>query len=241
MKPTQMPLVLVESIMRQAKDWKLGVIMPWGCGDPLLETRMPEIVKIIRAHNSAPICLFTNGILYENRQLLTLADRVDFTLSAATAETFEKIYQVPGYETAVKTIEWLEAQPNRPEIYLRFVICEKNLHELGLWREQWSRFPQYRNVATGPWRPSEKLDTEGELDDVARGAYDMPCLFWNQCFIRADGALMQCCKQGDKYDNINQISLLEAWQNRVRNAMNNPICEHCDRKVPDWKERLTVD
>jgi len=234
----QMPLEFVEKIMIQLKDHKLTRIQPWLAGEPMLETRMPEIIKIIKKYSSAEIVFFTNATVYENRHLLMLADRVDVTLSAATPETFLKVHGAPLYHEAVKTIEWLEQQPRHPPISMRIVVTERNQHEVAQWQQQWSRFHQYHNIASGllvgGWQPENKLELDGEIQQMARGQYmpGAPCLFWNLCAINVFGDVYQCCKAINHiYGNLHSASLDEIWQKRLANNRDASTCRVCPVRV----------
>lgn len=234
----QMPLDLVEKIMVQFKDHKLMRIQPWLAGEPMLETRMPEILKIIKKYSDAEIVFFTNATIYENRHILMLADKVDITVSAATPETYQIIHGQPFLPQAIKTIEWLEQQPNHPPISLRIVVTEKNQHEVEAWQKYWSRFKQYHNIACGllvsGWQPDIRLDLDGEIQQMTRGQYMLgaPCLFWNLAAVNVFGDLYQCCKAITHiYGNLNQMTFDEVWKKRLANNRNNSTCQTCPVRI----------
>jgi len=242
-----MSLHLVESIMTQTEGQKLDSILPWEYGEVLLELRLPEIVKIIREHNQGPIVIFTNGSLYENRRMLATPGitEVHFTVNAATPETYLKIHRVPLYRQVVKTIEWLEAQPNHPEICLRFVACGMNLHELEEWKTQWSRFKRFVNrVIIAEQHPNyEELRLPDSYvsqinDDQTRDPGEMPCIHWGMAYITVNGYLTQCCMAPCYFGNVNEKSIKELWQLRNRHGMRNSFCQNCPLRQPDWQARL---
>lgn len=233
----QMPLELVEKIMRQFEGHRLMWIQPWLAGEPLLETRMPEIVRIIRKYSDAPLVFFTNATVYENREILMLADRVEVSVSAATRETYAKVHGRDLLDRVIKTVEWLESQPSHPEIRLRMVVTSLNYHEVAAWRKQWSRFRQFQNIATSllirGWNP--ELGIDGEIEQIQRGEYmkGAPCLFWNLCAINVFGDMYQCCKAiCTVWGNLNTSTLEELWGKRLANKRDTPDCRVCPVRIP---------
>jgi len=238
----QMPLPLVEKIVSQLEECEtVRRVQPWLAGEPLLEPRMPEIVEIVRKYcRDAEIVFFTNATVYEKRDMLMLADQVEVTVSAATPETYMRVHGKPYLDRVVKTVEWLEAQPNHPEIHLRIVLTERNLHELEAWRRQWSRFERFENVATGllanKWRPAAGLELNSEVKQVREGRFSQqgraPCLFWNLAAVNVFGDLYQCCSAVNNiHGNLNRMSFEEAWRRRVASGRNTETCRVCPVRV----------
>jgi pyruvate-formate lyase-activating enzyme len=241
-------LSLIENIMSQTVGWNLGAILPHGWGEPLADPRMPEIFKIIRKYNKAPILMFTNGTICERRHLLMECGEVNITISSATPEMYERIHGVPLYEEAVRTVEWLEAQPNHPRIVLRFVIVKPNMHELEAWRQQWRRFPQVVTVAhvgTYPSDPRASLAAPPEMEahDIFHANPSRPCTFYGNLHINIDGDVDLCCMSAAAmhhltFGNVKDTPLLDTWRARCANKMRNLDCERCRYRAHDWKRGL---
>jgi len=199
---------------------------------------MPEIIKIIKKYSNAEIVFFTNATVYENRELLMLADIVEVTISAATPESYERIHGKPYFNRVVKTVEWLEQQPDHPDIHLRMVVTPRNQHEVEAWKEQWKRFKTFQNIATSllvdKWKPDVKLNLDGEVEQMKRGehAKGAPCLFWNLAAINVLGDLYQCCKAiNHVYGNLNYESFQDVWDKRLANNRNTSTCRVCPVRV----------
>ena len=218
-------------------------IRPYVTGDPLVDTRMPEIVKIIRKYNQAPLVIYTNGSAYQNREVLTEFAEVHFTVSAATPETYEIMHGRPFYPQVVQTIEWLEKQPKRPKIILNFVITKLNLPSL-IWKKQWARFEQVRVRVHGD-------NTHGHLDALALpeslqvdenltapNTGHLPCAFYNNCIVNAHGDVMLCCLGGPTFGNIRDTPLIDAWRARCATKMDHAVCRTCMFRSKDWKQKL---
>jgi len=239
-------LEAVEHVMSQTVGWKLKSINPYNSGDTMLETRMPEIVKIIRKYNDSPIVLFTNGTIYANRELLNVSGvtEVHFTISATTRETYALMHGKDLYNEAVKTIEWLETQQNHPKIVTTFIMTNRNIHELPLWREQWKRFEQ--SISPVVNKPELKLPIEVELANCTKAfdpkLIDLPCVFWDVLLIQLNGDVQMCCGGGPGvFGNVHgDTPLLKAWHSRCTygSRLLATHCRSCQFRSEDWIKRL---
>lgn len=244
--PTRiMPLELMDKMLQQTQGHEMLSIRPYLNGEPLCEPRMPKIVSLIKQYNDAPIVFYSNGTVYANREFLMLGiGEVHFTVSAATPETYLKVHGRPLYHEGVKTIEWLEQQPNHPKIFLKFVITQDNIHELPLWMQQWRRFPQERNLAHGYNEcdseshflkaiqiPDESIVSE---DNVIGCNPWLPCSFYDNAIITSDGDFRLCCLSGISFGNIKDEPLETLWRRRCQNKGENPDCRRCVFKGRNW-------
>jgi len=238
------PLEYIEHVMSQTVGWKLKSINPYNSGDTMLETRMPEIIKIIRKYNDSPIVFFTNGTIYANRKLLLGADEVHFTISAATRETYTLMHGRDLYGEVVRTIGWLEDQPNHPKIVTTFIMTRKNIHELPQWREQWMRFEH--SISPVVNKPDLKLSIETELANCTPlfdpEKVDLPCVFWDVLLILLNGEVQMCCGgEPSLFGNVHRdVPLLTAWRNRCSygEKILATQCSHCQFRSREWMKKL---
>ena len=248
-QPSIMPLSTIERLLGQTKDLTLLSIRPFGYGEPMLETRMPKIIDIIRKYNKAEIVLYTNGTIYENRRLLAHPEiaEVHFTISANTPQTYQLVHGKPLLSQAVRTISWLEKQSPHPRIVLNFVINRMNVHELEQWKQRWQGYEQVRSKLHRNYRDKYSVDlvllSEEGVDANLHGGvhYGMPCSAWSNCYVDARGDYQLCCHgipEEITFGNVLDTPLLEAWRKRCENQMQNRMCETCTFRVDGWKERL---
>jgi MoaA/NifB/PqqE/SkfB family radical SAM enzyme len=240
-----MSLELIEKLLAQTQGRKMASLRPFVTGDPLVEPRMPEIIKLIKKYNPAEIVLYTNGTAYANREFLMLGlAEVHFTLSAATRETYEIVHGRDLYDQAVKTIEWLEQQPNHPRICVNFIITKENAFEIWAWMKKWRRFNQARNRAHGylPTDPDaqflKRIQIPDEItipeDNIIGCNPELPCSFYNNAIITANGELKLCCLSGISFGNIKDEPLETLWRRRCQNKGENPDCRRCVFKGRNW-------
>jgi MoaA/NifB/PqqE/SkfB family radical SAM enzyme len=242
----RLPLHLIEKLMKQTVGPTLQSIRPWMNGDVLFETRLPEIIKIIRKYNQSPIHLFTNGTNYQNRHMLVNPEinEVHFTISAATSGTYALVHRRPLFKQALRTLQWFEQHKHpHQQIIMTFVITKQNIHELPDWRRMFIQHPQvlsalHKNVrdkhfTDETWVDAMHLDTHKHPKHIG----NMPCVIWNNMAVSAKGDFIQCCEADVNYNygNIADTPLLEAWRrSRRENQMRNKFCESCNVKRPDW-------
>lgn len=244
-EPTQMPLHTVEKIASQIGDWPLASIRPFSRGDPLFETRMPEIVRIIRKYSQAPIYLSTNGTVCGNKHLLVNRDiqYVNFTISAATPETYHRICGKPLLHQAMRTLEWFSRNkaPSQ-QISISFIPNSLNEHELELWRQKFRDYGQVVSWMHRLNRNMKLVDPIFPKGSVAStyGSPNLlasPCNLWNNMGINTHGDILQCCGGDDNqtYGNVADTPLIEAWRRRCENNLRNPLCQSCNYRVQDLK------
>lgn len=141
--------------------------------------------------------------------------------------------------------------------------CMREWHEL-MGRE----FPEWRRVFSPLVKSFDNLPSlkamgcltleqqEQAIDkiDECAGFWDhrttglrQPCALWNNASVEANGTLLQCCNWADSkiwnYGNVADYmrrgyDLHDYWLARLANRMNNPLCESCNLKRPDWRERV---
>lgn len=117
---------------------EMELIAPFMNGDPLLDDRMLDIFDYTKLHSHAYNVIDTNGINYDNRNLMIHPNLkiVRFTVSAASRETYKKVHGVDQYDSVFKTLRWMEDN-KLPETTMQFhfIVTKNNEHEIGDWIE----------------------------------------------------------------------------------------------------------
>lgn len=76
---------------------------------------------------------------------------------------------------------------------------------------------------------------------------EKPCVLWDNMSIDVSGAILQCCNwsppEDVNYGNIYEMeekgyTLRDAWRKRLENRMQNKLCDSCNMKHPQYKERM---
>ena len=114
-------------------------------GEPLVHRRLFDMIEYATAKGVGPIGLTTNGSLLTRDRSLRLIDSgvslVDFSLDAATKETFEKVRAGLRFEKTQHNVhEFLDLceKQNAPiKVIVSFVKQAENEHEVDAFREYW--------------------------------------------------------------------------------------------------------
>lgn len=115
-----------------------GITLSSGDSDPLLHPHIDEIIEVARDRN-VMIDFYTNGHALTPKTARLIVDSqvvsmVNFSLDAATAETYRRI-RGADFSRAVGKLEMLgsmkrEADAKLPSVACSFVAMEDNIHEL---------------------------------------------------------------------------------------------------------------
>ncbi len=227
-------------------------VRPFYAGDPLLEVRMPDILRCIKLYTSARTTIFTNGTCTENREMLLdqNLDELHITISAATPETYLKIHHAPLFQRAVETAHWIREK--RPELNLtvHFVIVQDNYGEVEPWKILFKDFNQLVSpLALNQDTPTVRkamgnisMEMQHEKGTLKGNLYGLPCTLWNNLTVDSQGRYLQCCTFYHpatwNYGSIHEKTVDEMWKEKMENHMRNPICLSCNMRARDWKERI---
>ncbi|MFA5364514.1 MAG: hypothetical protein WC325_04955, partial [Candidatus Bathyarchaeia archaeon] len=67
-----------------------------------------------------------------------------------------------------------------------------------------------------------------------------PCSCWGIMSVSWDGRILQCDHFPYEYNygKVGEVDLLDAWKERNKNKLDNPCCNSCNLRVPDWKKKM---
>ncbi len=248
----QLSIESIEKVLSYAKNkkWFINYVADFMNGDPLLELRLPLINQMVKKITNARVILFTNGIAYNNRHLLLdkNVDLVNFTISAATAETYKKVYRVDKFSEALKTLFWFNQHKSiKQRIRIYYILCKENMHELDSWRSLFKNFEQNirpcfasedkpaSTTASGSFNLSnflKKANVEYEPTNPRR-----PCPCWDSLNISYKGEIMQCMDMPYEYNwgHVDEVDIEEVWHKRNKLGLNHEACKNCQMKNPTWR------
>ncbi len=257
-KQGKLPLKTIDTVLKFAKDkgWFINHVPAFMNGDPLLELRLPTITQMIKSYCGARVIIFTNGIAYNNRHLLLdkNLDLINFTISAATAETYKKVHGIDKFNEVKKTLYWFQKNKKpHQRIRIVYVLCKENMHELEAWKNLFYCFDQ--NIRplfdAGDLKPQSKKAAgdksfESYLSKASQNTYptslkfpmDLPCSCWDSLNISFEGKIMQCMDLPYKFNwgHVDDVDISEVWHKRNELALNHEVCRKCKVKNPRWKE-----
>jgi len=256
----KMKTELFEALLKELGKKLYWSVAPFMNGEPLMDERLPMMCDMVKKYNDT-LCLFdTNGTLWENRKFLVHPNLkvVRFTISAATEKTYEKVHGKPYFFKAMATFHWFMRHKLPSQVpQLHFIVTPDNISEIEQWIHLFkgvrrSIFPVHR-------APSKQLNSEACVTDLSKPFFVdanenrkplwtpdgtmmryYPCPVWGLLPIGWNGEIMQCCDMPYKYNygKVGEVSVFDAWRERIKNKMDNDCCRDCQLKFPNWKKIL---
>jgi len=246
---------------------KLWCVAPFMNGEPLLDDRLPQIMDLANQYCKTSCVIDTNGTISKNKRFLLHPNLrlARFTISAATPETYEKVHGKPFINRALSTFSWfLTHKRHNQTAWLHFIATKHNIHELQLWINNFEGvgrtvFPIHRGIFQNNSRQVALKEFRSFLKDSLPGEPFMineknkvqsvrpwrddkfgVCQCWGILGIGWNGEIMQCVDFPYRYNygKVGEVDLLEAWQERLQNKMDNPCCNSCSVRFPNWKKLM---
>jgi MoaA/NifB/PqqE/SkfB family radical SAM enzyme len=122
----------VEAAIRSAGSRGARIVLSGG--EPTLEPRLVEWVKLARSVSAGAIVLQTNAIRLDDATFVARLEEAGLTeafvsLHGATAAVSDAVTEAPG--THARTVAGIDRlYASRIQVVLNYVVCEKNRHEL---------------------------------------------------------------------------------------------------------------
>ena len=126
------PPEAVEAAIRSAGTRGARIVLSGG--EPTLEPRLVEWVKLARSVSDGAIVLQTNAIRLEDATLVARLEEAGLTeafvsLHGATAAVSDAVTEAPG--THARTLAGIDrVYASRIQLVLNYVVCERNRHEV---------------------------------------------------------------------------------------------------------------
>lgn len=248
-----LPMETIKFVLELFRNKFIMYVRPFMNGDPLLESRLSRITKMIKKILGCRVDIYTNGSLYRFRNRLydSNLDEVRFTISAATPETYEKIHGRPLFSDVMKTLLWFTTNKFWwQRIYINYVLCQDNWDELEAWKQLFSGYRQnilalHEGVDQKQSKDAKGKKTFGEalkratVPSNLTYSQDRPCPCFHALSINYRGEVMQCCDLPYSFNHghVEEIGdIIEFWHKRVEAGLDVPGCRECNFKNPKWKE-----
>jgi MoaA/NifB/PqqE/SkfB family radical SAM enzyme len=253
----QLPLETVEAVLKYVHDhhWFINRVSPFMSGEPLMDRLLSETMALIKKWTNARCSIYTNGTVTENRDVLLDAnlDMINFTVSAATPETYRKVHGCDLFQEVTKNIDWFSKHRRMNQrIRIVFVLCKENFHELKDWKQMFKQFDQMIRPVhdADDVKPQSKL-AEGDIqftefhNKSSRRIYpkdfryelDAPCPAWDSLSISYRGEVMHCMDLPYElnYGKVGEVDIGEVWKKRLKTGLTTDGCNKCKMKNPCWK------
>ncbi len=203
-----------------------------GRGEPLIHPRIDEIVRYA-SERGLSCYIITNGTLLNTEKAEKLLGagltRIQFSLHATTAETYEKMTGKPLYEKVVANIKEFvrlnDAAGHPCHVSVFSTVSSINEHEMqdfrAFWKDKVDRVHMHNMFSLhGDSKMADDLKKKvSSHEDIQSKGCSIPWWFFT---IRWDGAIVPCALDHASrivieniYGENGQIDLKEVWNSAV--------------------------
>lgn len=216
--------------MKNYSDWIERVCLSRN-GEPLLDKKLPERIKMLKDIGIREISFSTNASLLDEGKSISLInsglDDIRFSIDGVTKETFESIRVGLDFnrvvENCLRFIELRDKFGTKPKIHIRMVLQKANQHEEQEFNDFWKSKLSEKDVVTSKQMHSWGAQLENyESDENEEQKYsDTPCIsLFGTMIIHYDGKVPLC---GCDFDNkillgdLNQSAIKNIWNSEKLN------------------------
>jgi len=237
----KMPWDMYVRIIEEASRYNCPSLAIGGMCEPILDTRLSEMVAVAKKCGFVDIMLNTNATLLKREVSKKLIEngltRLRIGFDGATAGTYEKIRIGAGFEKVKSNIMGFinlrnEMNSEVPIIRISCVHLSANDQEIEEFIKFWSPIVDY--VSIQRYRPHEFTEkrTRKKLGAGVKAIENLKCSeAWERVYIRGNGDVHICGlpAYSPKIGNLRENTIYEMWNSEFMNNIRNAI------KCGDWE------
>lgn len=238
-EPGHLSLDLFKRVIDECAGRPLQFVRITADGEPLVHKQLFDMIEYAAGRGVGPVGLTTNGSLLtpekSKRLLQSGLYMIDFSLDAATAETFAKVRAGLKFDKVRRNVhEFIDLRDRLGapvKVMVSFVKQRANIHELSAFVDYWT--PLVDKVLI-----REMISNVG-LNETSESAFPgwdhrWPCVhFFRRVVINHQGVLKACpidWEQKTVYRSMTETSVYDAWHSH--HYWLNRL-EHLNDEIPD--------
>jgi len=216
-KPAMMDTKTYLKIMKEGMEENLCSVKLQLRNEPLMDPRLPELIRIAKQHNIIDVMINTNAMLLTKEMSESLInsgiDTIICSVDGYTKKVYESIRLGAKYNVVYKNIKTLSKLKKKskwptPRIILRTI--ERDDIDLDEYKAFWGDIAD--EVVSYPI-----MEFKARQEDFTE--YPNFCCkdLWRRLVILADGTILPCCSAAigntiySPLGNVKQVSLSDAW------------------------------
>ena len=220
-------------ILWEAKSIGVKEIGMFLLGESLLVKDLPEYIKYAKEVVGIEyVFITTNGSLCTPKKMISLIeaglDSIKFSINAGTREKYKEMHNCDRFEEVVSNVKWLDNYKKENKIdtlrtCVSSILIPEDETELREFEKYMSQYvddfyflPLYNQAGHIDGKKYDKI--VGNPVRHANMVPSIPCwALFNAAKITWNGWLTACCFDHDErfeIDDLNKVSLLEAWNNQ---------------------------
>jgi len=222
-KPCKMDAVVFKRIIDEGEKKGLCSIKTQYRGEPLLDKRMPELIKYAKDHGVIEVMLNTNATLLDEKTAKALikagTDKIICSVDGYTKDVYENVRIGANFETVLENIKRLqrlkkEKRLKKPIVRVQMVDTPRNHQQIKGYIKFWSKIAEQVAI-------EEMLDWNVKEEDSSV-VKDFVCAqLWQRLIILADGSVLPCCRAmrggNEKLEvvgNVHKESIENIWKGK---------------------------
>ena len=199
-------------------------------GEPLLYSRLPDLIRLSKQLGYSYIFLTTNGALATDdtlKQLLDAGlDSINFSINAGTRETYQSIHGRDDFERAIHAVQYANRYRKETgravKIFVSCVAIQKNRDELTTLQALVQPYCDEVVFYQPCGYAGQMVDVHEMRCDLSELTiksfeitHEVPCpVLWNSINVTCEGYLSLCCSEANNrliVEDLNHCSVREAW------------------------------
>jgi len=204
-------------------------IVFYNWGEPLMNKKVPELIKMAHQHNISVIISTNLHFLTEEvgeKLLEAQLDKMIFCIDGWSQESYQQVRINGDFELVINNIKrFLEqrraAGSKKPYLEWQYVVTQRNRPELPMARKAARDWGVERFVELVDW--SQRLDDKSYFKGLDKawekmfGKINRCFWLWSSIAIQYDGNVFPCCHVANKpydkriYGNLVSSSMKEVW------------------------------
>lgn len=195
-KPSKMELELFKKIIDEGAKAGLCSIKTQYRGEPLLDKRMPQMVKYAKDKGILEVMFNTNATLLSEETAKALIeaglDKIMCSVDGYTKDVYESVRIGANFGTVLNNIKNIQSLKKsmgskRPIVRVQMVDTPRNHHQIEEYIKFWGEIANQVAV-------EDMLDWEAEEEDDTP-LEDWACAqLWQRLLVLADGDVLPCCR-----------------------------------------------
>lgn len=236
-KHENMSLEMFGKIMQEVKELGIPAMLIGQESECLLHPQIKEIIRMAKEANPVDLFIITNGTLLNEEMSEYIidmgVDRLEISVDAARKETYKTIRggNLDILEKNIENFLRIRAEKGKERPFLRLSFCKQddNISEQEEFLEKWKDkvdivdFQEYVDLSN-VLELKEKKNIKTWCDNP-----------FDRLVIEYSGEIYGCCCVGfnryNRLGNINEMSLMDAWNCEEMNDLRNSFITQNIRQV----------
>jgi len=223
MKPGYIEMNLYEKILKEVKKYSLPSIKFNFRGEPLMHSKIDELVKKAKEAGVLEAQFNSNGSLLtteKGRSLINAGlDRIKFSIDSINPNIYNSIRKGANYEkTLSRILSFIELRNKMgkkfPSIQVQMVYMESNHKEVEEYIKFWEN--KVNRIGISRYRSGDNITGENERVTVMQKRIPCPQL-WQRLVVLYDGTVLMCCgdySMKNPLGNVKIDKLSDIWKSK---------------------------